>query len=1043
LKPKPRTLPAASAALALLIATSGGLAQSPAGGAETPARAQPAVDPLDITGRTFSGLRLPLAATRGAIELRAQRAYTWTETEPTSPQPVQRVFLSGDVTLRLGMYSFPARRASLWLQRVEDAGPDVWQVFAFIDGSSAPVGVSAITIEGDRLPVQGLIVAPEGVQLAADRHFQGRPQDRFLTEAEGALAARLRRLVSPPPPAIRPDDLLRRGERVPPISPLGETDEQVLARERQEIARLERRLEPAYRDEPIFSESGVIALSAGDIRAVTDEGERALIVSGGITVAYTERRPLPADDRSMQITAHRGVVFLGAGADNNALSWTAVDVRGVYLEGDVQAQIVTPEGRYTIRSPRVYYDVASQRGLLVDAVFSTVDPQRGIPLYVRARTISQLSANTFRATGARVTNTPFLEPDLSIGASSVTIRQLPASGARDRRLNVDARDITLRAGDVPFFWWPRIEGDPSQFPLRELRLENASSSGAALKTTWNAYTLLGIDPPGGTGASLIVDGYFERGPALGGEFSWRGLDYRGSVFGYSVLNDTGRDQLATGARRNVDGEFRGMVLAEHISRLNEQWTVFAEGAYISDPTFVDAFFDPLHRSRREFTNSLYAQRIKDNTLLFGELRGNANDFISNQYLLQSPGYGVTRLPDIGYARFADDVLKEYPGLLSYSSEYRFTHMRLELPDPEVRRLGFTSLGRSRSLFGISPDQSIADALRAQGYSEDWVSRFDTRQELAMPLAAGPVNVTPFVVGRFTGYDESFDSYSPDADDSYRLWGAAGVTLSTEIHRVDNSVHSRLFDLHRIRHIISPSVTLWHAGSTIDRVDLPEYDRAVEGIAEGSAARIGINQTWQTQRGGPGRWRSVDVFTLNAELIFASDDVDQQGPLNRYFSYRPEYSVLGNTFANVEATWQVSEVFALAAQEVYDFELNQSQRTNVGAVLQHTPEFSSFAELRFINPQNQTYALFGVSYDLTQKYALSTTANYDTTTGEVQAINTQIRRRFPSVVLGVGIGYNNITNETSFGFIVQPFALERFGANIRTFGGDQGGFGIGG
>src|SRR5205085_2576977 len=170
------------------------------------------------------------------------------------------------------------------------------------------------------------------------------------------------------------------------------------------------------------------------------------------------------------------------------------------------------------------------------------------------------------------------------------------------------------------------------------------------------------------------------------------------------------------------------------------------------------------------------------------------------YLLQSPGYSVAKYPELGYLRLADDLLDAAPGLLTYSSSYRFTQMRMQFVDPAVKEFGFEQPFRSQSAFGVQPGQSIADALRAQGLTSEPITRFDTRHELSMQLHAGPVSITPFLVGRFTAYDDNFETYSGKTDTS-RAWAAEGVTLSTEITRVDHSVESRLLDLHRIRHII--------------------------------------------------------------------------------------------------------------------------------------------------------------------------------------------------------------------------------------------------
>jgi hypothetical protein len=1014
-----------------LLAPAGPALAQPYVAESSPQHAQPQIDPLDITGLTFAGLRLPLTVTTGRLELKALRAYSWAQSEPSIPgPPVQRLLLSGDAEVAIGVYRFTAQKAAVWIAPLPpgdpDAAPGVFQVFLYLDRAGSPTEAPAITLTGDRLPVQGVLRIEGGVKLLADRRLDGRPEDPFLAEAERALAQRLRRLITPAPPiSTSPDDLIAAGLEVPALEPGEEPEAAVLSREQARARDLERILGPAPVEEPIFSPAGVVSFSAGSLTVVRSEQERSIIFSGGVTVEYWD----PASDRTLHISAQQGVLFLKATASIEQTRFSAADVRSIYLEGDVVAQ----DGRYTLRSPRVFYDFENNRALLLDAVFWTYDARRGIPLYVRAKTISQEARDTYRATQARVTNTPFFEPDLSIGASSITFKRARTPAGEERTL-VDARDTTLRVGRVPVFWWPRLSGDPQAIPLRDLRLENSSGSGAALKSTWNAYSLIGVRPPNpGDSLDLMIDEYFDRGPAVGADIRWGRPAGQGGLFAYTIPYDRGTDLLTTGVKKDHDGDFRGIVLGEHRAELNRDWTLFAEGAYLSDPTLADGFFEPMARTRREFATSLYLRRLRANSEFFAEGRGNTNDFIANQYLLESQGYNVMKLPDVGYLRLADDLLPEYPGLLAWSSEYRATRMRLQFHDTTAEEIGFNRAIRSKALFGIAPDQTIAEALRSRGFSEKWVDRFDTRHELAMPMAAGPLNITPFLIARFTGYDDDFSEYSPGADEPYRLWGAAGVTLSTEVQRIDNGMESRLLDLHRVRHIITPSLTVWHAGSTIDRVDLPVYDDGVESLAEGTATRLGISQLWQTQRGGPGRWRSVDVFRLDTDLVISSGDVDRESPINRYFDYRPELSNLGGTFGEVTAAWQVTDVLTLAARETFDFEINQSARTSAGARIQHNPEFSSFGEVLFLNAQDQTYAIVGADYQLTRKYDFSGNAAYDTRRGDVQTVSFEVRRHFPSVTLGIGVTYNNITSETSFGFVFQPLGAGNQGARFRGVG----------
>jgi hypothetical protein len=339
---------------------------------------------------------------------------------------------------------------------------------------------------------------------------------------------------------------------------------------------------------------------------------------------------------------------------------------------------------------------------------------------------------------------------------------------------------------------------------------------------------------------------------------------------------------------------------------------------------------------------------------------------------------------------------------------------------------------------VLPTEPIADALRRQGYSENPVARFDTRHELDMPLSAGPVMFTPFVAVRGTAWSDRFEQFSRTKEDSTRLWGATGVTASTEIQRVYNGVGSRLFDVNRLRHIIQPSVTVWTAGTSRDQDTLPVYDQEVEALQAGSALRLAVNQIFQTQRGGPGRWRSVDWITWDTELVTPSGDTAKNAGIGRWYDARPEYSILGDTFVRSDATWQLSEILGIGGGVVFDYGTSQIARANVGLTLQHAPVFSSYAELRSVGALDSTFVNFGAAYRLTQQYFVSASASYDTKASEIQTVTTEIQRSYPNVVLGVGVSYNNITNVTSFGFTLKPVGVGGSGgARVSGFGAGPG------
>ncbi len=1009
------------------------------------------IDPDQITGRDFAGLRLPLAATTGHLSFRAAKAYTWIEDPGFSisgatPGPTQRLLLNGDVRLRIGPYQFDARQAAVWLQRLpaEDRpGKKTYQVFAYLDQVATADADAAISVRADRLPVRGVVEIEDGLELRADSLSPTHPMDPFLPVAEESLAQSLRSLVRPPDSPATPEDS---ANPVKPgsaeVQPSNELAREHAAREidatAQEIRDLMESLPPADAAAPIFAKSGLLTIAPGDWTLVSGAEENAAEINGGLVVQYED---LARPEKSLQLTSERGVIFLKPGPLEQIGRLRREDVLGIYLEGDVV--VIAEGGKYTLRGPRVFYDLTKGRSVILDAVFWTYDQQRRLPLYLRAKTIRQEAEKQFSAEKATLTNSAFLDPQFSIGASTMTITGVQRERERDpgsprapteTAYLVDARGVTLRTNNLPFFYAPYYRGYPEDIPLRDIRVENSSGSGSAFKTTWSIQSLLGIERTNRFGADLLADYYFDRGVGLGTKLAWQDTDSKGELFLYGLPSDNGRDTLRPGTKIERDNDTRDIFLGEYRLRLDEHWAVNLEAAYISDESFVDAFFRPLAEERREFTNRVLARRLEDNTAFTAEVKATFNDFIANDFLLQSPGYTTQKLPELTYTRQADDLFPGLEsGLVSYFSEYRLSRMKLSFDEPQARERGFSNDFLAQRAFGINNTQSIAGRLRAAGYTESDVNRFDTRHEFDLPLAAGPVNVTPFAVGRLTLWDDDFSKFSPHESDNARVWGGIGTRFSTTIQRIDDTIDSRLFDLHRVRHIVEPNATVWHAGTNADSANLPVYDRDVEQLAEGSTLRLGLDQTVQTQRGGPGRWHSADVLKFDSSVVFSSGDSDRTSPIGRFVQFRPELSNPGN-YLNNELVYQLSDTFAVTGSSIYDMDHGQQARSSAGFIIDHWPGFYTDAEIRNLHPERTTLLTTGAGYRLSSKYDIYASATFDLNNGGFQSTGGEIRRRFPGLVLGMSLSYNNINSETSFGFVLQPEGIRGQGRGLNGIGG---------
>lgn len=1015
------------------------------------------------SGRGFDGQRLRAPTVAGVIRFHATRASVWSE---AGSPPTRRLVLEDHVLVVFGDAVFEARRAVVWLQSLEPVGATggEYQVFVVFEDVGSAAAAATPAVSARWLPVQGIIRTEDRPELRADAVVQGRPGGDGLRGAEGEFANHLRRLrglpevaglapefeddpriwrpvaaprlspVARPPLTPRSPGVDEGGERVviapeaaeSPAAPRpwpgeavvgpwagsrAETEVEATARFREAA----RALPPVAPTPVVAPVVGLVTLDVGGTLEVREGAEETLLIAdGGVVIQSTDA----VTGRTLLLRADRAVVFMEGGPLAEMGRLDRERFRGVYLEGAVMGT----DGQYTLRGQSVYYDVRADRALALDAVFSTYDERMRVPLYMRAAAIRQEAAGEFSAERPRLATSAFFRPLLTLGASSVTLRRVPGSDGRTRNV-VDADHIALRAGELPFFYWPTFSGEPERFPLRGIAVVNPGGKDGVLRTEWDLLSLTGFDGPRDLGAeleaSLLLDWYFQRGVAGGVSSAWTTERSEGSLLAYGIWDDEGEDRTHSGARIGRDGDNRGLVLAEHRWRFSDLWTVTGEFSYIGDETFVDAFFDSSGETRREFATGIAAQRLESNTALTIQARGSLNDFSANEYILAGPGYTTERLPEFRYVRLADDMFPAaHPGLLSYSLDARAGYLRMSFTEPTAAELGFRNRGRSLAGLGVEPNQSIADRLRSEGYFEAGVWRLDARHELSSKIALGPVTVTPWVVGRTTLYDNDFEEHSGGGVDKLRLWGAAGVTAATSVQRVYDGVESRLLDLHRVRHIIEPSVTVFHAGSTVDSVDLPIYDDDVEGLSEGTTVRVGLAQTFQTQRGGPGQWRGVDFLTVDIELIWNDDAQDRESLLARFYEPRPELSSPG-TFGRLDAAWHLTESLGLTTEWIYDLDASQPARTSVGYLARHSPQMTSSGEIRFLNPQNVTYADLGVQYALTEKYAVTGSMSFDLEEGDFRRARIGLRRELPGFFIRFDFLYDNVRGETSLGFTVLP------------------------
>ena len=1018
-----------------------------------------------IDGASLGGFVLPTAPVAGNCRLSANHGWTWKNDD------TQRLYLEGDVRAQVGGYSFSARRATVWINRLPLGVNPATQVAIWFERADEPTRRAGLGASGRELLVTATISGSTELSLLVteqstpDRRLADEPiattdaRRRFVAGGQARLARYLRELteriaagtqrLSPQPvvdaPVAPPDELPTVGGSIAAAA-----SEPARAAESIEVRRAKAL--------PIFESTGSVSFSADSV--VIDEKADRVAVQGMVEIEY--RGTSDGAERSLQLSAERGVIFLAdkdgkgalTGLRDGSRTLDASLVEGIYLEGAVQAS----DGEYSLRGAQVYYDLRNNRAAIVDAVLRTYDRKRAdLPIYLRAAEMRQVAADQWTAARATVSTSEFFTPHLAIGVDRVTVTKEPADAGGG--VLVDAGGAGLEAGGTRLFPLPGYEGRVERLPLRSLEMGFENDRGVELGTSWDLAALLGQPATPGLDSELEVDGFTERGAAVGTKFRLSDQLGKGLIDIYGLYDTGGDDRTSSGELVPIDAGARGIVDADWRTALSATLSLRTQFAYISDETFVSAWREQAFDQRREYETSAELLQTSENTSLSLYAKHDLNDFISNSYLLASRGYTVDKLPEFSYSRYGDEPLEG----ITWTQQWSAASMALRPTTGTPALLG-VPVGAWGGAIGA--DDPIDAAYASAGYSDGTVARFDTRQEISVPLANEYANLTPFISGEATGYiGDALDAYTPGVQD-LRFQGGGGVRGSMRFVRIDDSVQSRLLDLNRMRHIVEPYGTLWAGWDSNDPGELPIYDQAIEGSTAGTAANIGVRQTLQTQRGGAGAWQSVDWLKLDLGLVvndksddFTPEPVDPlnpfsslrwaQSPIPAFYSFRPELSQWGS-HAYGASTWQISDALTLGGTMNYLFDdrefvtedgavLPNLARASLGIEMRHNPVTSTYIEYRYLAPTQTELLQAGVLYQVGKRYLLSLSPQYDLAAGEFRAVSGALTRTFPDFDMNAEAGYDLVEDRTFVGLSLSIPAGARsnaglFGAYNPSLGG---------
>ena len=798
---------------------------------------------------------------------------------------------------------------------------------------------------------------------------------------------------------------------------------------------------PATRAAPPLASP--IQLSAEELSTTTaEDGKTAVVARGGVFLL----QHTPEGDL-VELRAERAVIFTKIDRLDTAGGVNPAGLRdvisGAYLEGDVRIVYTPGKGRkgdfasreQRLEAKQVFYDFDTGRAVLSKAVLHTSEPSYGQPITLRANLIRQLALGDYEARSAELSTSRFAAPDYSLNAGRIFVR------TREERAIFGADNVTARVFEVPVFYFPGVRGATldNRLPIRQVSIGNSRDFGTGFQTEWGLFETLNSTPPKTLDATYSLDYFTERGFAAGLDSTYRGdfvpfgnspENFTGRFDSYAV-NDHGQDQFG-GKRFPIEQDgWRGHAYYEHRHFFSDGVSAQVRAGYASDETFLQEW------DRRQFEQGLphdlflNLEQSRDNDLLALTVDYDVNNFPTVADELQE-NVGVQRLPELRYSRFADNL-----GPATFTSRNRLGVLRFKTFKNTPADLGFVDRTDTPAL-----DESFA-GIPSYGYTgvtDANIVRGDFRQEIDLPLTAGPLKFVPFAVGRFTAYS---DDTSGGA--AARFLGGVGARLSTAFARANDGVYSRLLDLDRIRHVVEPSVSVFASKQTQDRSDLYIYDPDVDGISDVRAVQLALRQRFQTQRGAPGRKRSVDVFTLNVEAnLFDNEPAEVAGqrtigPLTAgnfrglYFSGEPEASLTRDGL-NADALWRVSDTTAVVGDAAYNLGDRDLATVAAGVVITRGDRLSYSLGGRYVNPLDLTLAVGSINYSLSQRYALAASASYDFEENDVRGSTLFVTRKFDRFAVNVGFYLDRIQDDGGIRFSVYPLGFPGLSSDLlRRFG----------
>lgn len=708
-------------------------------------------------------------------------------------------------------------------------------------------------------------------------------------------------------------------------------------------------------------------------------------------------------------TANEGSTGQGAMASGS--------VQAVYLKGN----IVMTELSRTIRADEFYYDFKGRNGLAVASEMRNFDSKRGLPIYLRAKSLRILSENSFDAEAITLTTSEFYMPQVSMTASRMILTDTTGIDMREgKEVNKGSYDgvlydVRMKYGKTTVFKWPKIRTnfERPDIPIKKLRIGSDSEYGTAVESQWHLSRLLGRKEPDGVDSTLALDYYSKRGVGAGAHIDYEMEDYFGDLVGY-VMSDRGEDDLGrTSDRKNLkpDADIRGRFTFRHRHYLPYDWQATVEMSYLSDKNFLEEFYRNEFYTGKEKETLLFLKRLKDNWSFSMLNKVRINDF-------------ETQTEELPTLEFHIKGLSFWNDSLTYYGDNRISRLRPRFDDTSETSTDKEQFGT----FAFS------------------------RHEVDLPFTWGTFKMVPFVAGTYGMDDNVGFTRKLDGDVASRQTSSwlseAGIRVSTMYWKEDQFIRSRLWDLNGMRHIIKPhfeAITYHSSEDVFDTRDM---------------VNVGVSQRWQTRRGPKENLRSLDWMRLDVDATWVSDDEDNSiglaktyGPAKfiwndpsiPVFNRRDDinYGMVRDS-VNADYIWRLSDTTTILGDANYDIQSGVLQQLNAGVVRYVYPNLSYYVGSRYLRPvlvsvptdniseKGSHSFVTALTYVLNPRYTATFSQEYNFDYGQNVRTDLTILRHYHRMYYGLTMSVDESRDRNSIVLNIWPEGVKELALGSRKY-----------